>query len=88
MHDSFPDLRTGKPKTRPLAKLLLTRREAAAVLSMSERTLQTLTNNGTIPCIRLSPQLIRYAPESLERWIRAQERNTSEAPMDLARSPE
>ena len=38
---------------------LMTAKEAAALLAVSERTLWTLTKAGTIPCIRLG-RSIRY----------------------------
>jgi hypothetical protein len=37
-------------------KLLWTSREAAAALSLSERTLWKLTNEGDIPCVRIGAQ--------------------------------
>jgi excisionase family DNA binding protein len=51
-------------------KLLLKPREAAAALSISERTLFTLTKDKAIPHIRLGPQLIRYDLDQLREWIR------------------
>jgi len=52
-------------------KLLLTRVEAAQLLSISERTLFTLTKEGTIPCIRLGHS-VRYDVASLRKWISEQ----------------
>ena len=49
-------------------KLLWTRREAAAALSVSERTLWTLTDEGEIPCVRIR-RSVRYDPMAIRSWI-------------------
>jgi excisionase family DNA binding protein len=49
-------------------KLLLTAREAAAALSMSERTLWGLTHSGEIPAIRIG-RSVRYSVAALAQWI-------------------
>ena len=53
------------------AKLLLTEREAAKVLSVSPRTLWGLRAAGEIPCIRLG-RAVRYDPADLAAWISSQ----------------
>lgn len=50
------------------ARLLITSREAATLLSISERTLWTLTNKGDLPCVRIG-RSVRYDPRDLEVWI-------------------
>lgn len=50
------------------ARLLITSREAAACMSISERTLWTLTNQGDLPCVRIG-RSVRYDPRDLEAWI-------------------
>jgi excisionase family DNA binding protein len=52
-------------------KLLWTSREAAAALSISERTLWKLTNEGNIRCIRIG-RSVRYDPADISKWIEAQ----------------
>ncbi|MHC4520305.1 MAG: helix-turn-helix domain-containing protein [Planctomycetota bacterium] len=52
--------------------LLLSPREAARALRISERTLFSLTKNGDVPCVRIG-RLVRYAPSALQDWI---ERNS------------
>jgi excisionase family DNA binding protein len=47
---------------------LLTPREAARVLAVSERTLWGLTRSGQIPCVRIG-RSVRYDPADLRRWI-------------------
>lgn len=51
-------------------KLLLTPREAAGALGVSERTLWSLTSpRGPIRCFRVSRRAIRYAIGDLQTWI-------------------
>jgi hypothetical protein len=58
-------------------RLLLTAREAATALAVSERTLWTLTQpRGPIPSLKLpgrgTARSIRYYVCDLEEWIRAE----------------
>ena len=58
---------------RPL-RLLLTAREAARAMSISERTLWSLTSpRGEIPAVRLG-SAVRYALADLEAWVRTAKR--------------
>jgi excisionase family DNA binding protein len=57
-------------------RLLLTSREAAAALSISERTLWQLREDGKIPCV-LFGRNVRYNLSSLEEWIRSKEETRS-----------
>jgi excisionase family DNA binding protein len=59
-----------------LPKLLWNCREAAAALSISLRTLWTLTNEGRVPCVRIG-RSVRYDPEDIRRWIQSQKTGTS-----------
>jgi excisionase family DNA binding protein len=52
----------------PIARLLLTPREAAASLRISARLLWTLTKSGEISCIRIG-KAVRYSPADLQLWI-------------------
>lgn len=52
--------------TRPFD--LLPTREAARALSVSERTLFTLTQRGDIPAVRIG-RSVRYDPADLHRFI-------------------
>ena len=58
------------PRERPTtARLLLTVREAAEALSISDRKLWDLTEpRGPIRCVRVG-RAVRYHPPDLERWI-------------------
>jgi excisionase family DNA binding protein len=61
---------------------LLTAKETAKILSISKRSLWTLTNNGAIPHIRFG-RSIRYDPSDLARWIAKQKRKTAGKLPDL-----
>jgi excisionase family DNA binding protein len=57
----------------PVPQLLLTAREAAAVLAVSERTLWTMTHpRGPVPVVRLR-RAVRYPAAALRTWIAAQQ---------------
>jgi hypothetical protein len=59
-----------------LPKLLLSARDAAKALSISERSLWAQTMpRGPIPVVRLSGRVL-YSPEALRRWIAEQQRGT------------
>ena len=47
---------------------LLKPEQAADRLALSPRKLWSLTNDGTVPCIRIG-RSVRYCPEQLRRWI-------------------
>jgi len=59
--------------------LLLTRREAAQLLGVSERTLYSISSpRGTVPCVKVTDRTVRYSRAALMAWI--EER--SEKPAD------
>lgn len=44
----------------------------AARLSVSTRTVERLTAEGGMPCVRFrGKRLIRYSPEAVRRWLEA-----------------
>ena len=49
---------------------LVSPRQAARLLSVSERTLYAFTRNGTIPVVRLG-RSVRYSLDDLREWIRS-----------------
>ena len=49
--------------------LLLTARQAARWLNISERTLYARTADGSIAVVRIGNRGIRYDPADLRRWI-------------------
>lgn len=60
--------------TTPPAPLLLTGREAARMLSVSERTLWALSHSGRIAHIAIGRRGVRYSLADLEAWIAAARR--------------
>jgi excisionase family DNA binding protein len=60
--------RPEKPET---PRLLLTARDAAAALAISERKLWELTNGGVIKAVRIG-RSVRYARAALEEFIAEQ----------------
>jgi predicted DNA-binding transcriptional regulator AlpA len=59
--------------------LLLTARESAKALSVSEKTLWSLTTpRGPIPAIRVGERSLRYSVRALEEWIARQPAATAE----------
>ena len=57
----------GQPRTAAISRMLLTRKEAAAVLGMSLRHFQRHVQ-PFVPCV-YSGQLRLYRPRDLERWV-------------------
>ncbi len=56
----------------PLLPRLMTPRETAKTLAISERTLWSLTQRGMVPSVRIG-RSIRYDPRSLSTWIKDQQ---------------
>jgi excisionase family DNA binding protein len=61
-------LNSTKP-SEPEDGMLLSTREAAKRLAISERTLFALTQSGQLPCVRVGTAK-RYSVETLRQWIR------------------
>lgn len=59
----------------PPAKLLLSPRQAAEALSISERKLWSLTASGEIGCVRIG-RMVRYAVQDLHSFIEKQRQAT------------
>jgi excisionase family DNA binding protein len=60
--------------TPPDESPLLTPREAAARLSVSEKTLHRLSApKGTIPVVRIGTRGVRFTPAALNQWIADQQ---------------
>lgn len=71
------------PRPEP-TKLLLTAREAAEALSVTERTLWNWTASHGLPCVRIGRSL-RYSVDELRKWI---DSRTTRAPTDNETLPE
>jgi excisionase family DNA binding protein len=55
--------------------LLVDIREVARRFGCSDRTIFTLTKNGSLPCVKIGRH-VKYSPADLEAWI-AKNRTTS-----------
>ena len=51
--------------------MLVTAREAAKMLAVSERTLWTLADSGALPRVPIGPRCYRYDVADLRAWIAA-----------------
>ena len=60
-------------KHSTIAPLLLSARDAAAAMSISERLLWTKTNSAEIPCVRIGKRVL-YSPADLAAWIEQQKK--------------
>jgi len=54
-------------------RMLVGIREAARLLSISDRTLFTLTKAGKVPHVRINRRVL-YRPDSLQEWLSAREK--------------
>jgi hypothetical protein len=75
-----------KVQTTPVVKLLLSSRESARALSISERTLWTITNEGKIPVCRVRGAN-RYHIDDLLAYIEASKTETRK-PRRAAATPD
>lgn len=63
----------------PEEVFLLSSREAAKRLSISERTLFSLTQSGQVPCVRMGAAK-RYSVETITKWIQKSEAESAPHP--------
>ena len=61
-------LQTTEPAPAGNGRLLVTPREAARLLSISERTLYSWTKRGDIPVVKLGTA-VRYDPKDLAAFV-------------------
>lgn len=59
----------GQRAEQTLEPMLLTARQAAQLLNISERTLYARTADGSIAVVRIGNRGIRYDPADLRAWI-------------------
>jgi predicted site-specific integrase-resolvase len=57
--------------------LLVTAKKLADLLSIKEKTVEDLTRKGVIPCVRLSPRVIRYDPGAVLRKLKGNEKKAA-----------
>jgi len=74
--DSNDTMNAWQPQDkREQIRLLLTPREAAQALAISERTLWQMTKDRVIDSVRVGKRSVRYSPGALERYVRRQEKS-------------
>jgi excisionase family DNA binding protein len=64
---------TSQPRLLAMGEVMLTLREAAQKLRISERTLRSYVKRGIIPHLRLGRNIL-FPLTRLERWIETQTR--------------
>ena len=65
-----------KKNSKQTIQLLLTARDAAKALSVCEKTLWTLTQQGAIPVVRIG-RAVRYPLDGLKQWIKEQSQTSA-----------
>jgi excisionase family DNA binding protein len=74
-----------KAEPQDIPPLLLTARQTAKLLNISERSLATYTKSHLIPVVRIGSS-VRYSPDELRAWIgdhtERQSGNSPELPLD------
>ncbi len=64
-----PNIVNAKPlQPAAPAPLLVDAREAARLLSISDRTLRDRTKDGTVPAVKLEGRIL-YSPKALADWV-------------------
>lgn len=80
--------RTAPTENGPERKDFLTARQLATILQVSEATVRRLAHLGRIPCIRLTPRLLRFnlkaVRHAIENDARNRARNAAESLQDDA----
>lgn len=62
------------PESWQSSRLTVSRREAAAMLGISERLLWTLTNAKKVPSLRVGTRVL-YSIDALKQWIEERTRD-------------
>jgi excisionase family DNA binding protein len=57
------------PNREEAREEFLTARQLAGVLQVSESTVRRLAREGRIPCVRLTPRLLRFNPKAVFRAL-------------------
>jgi excisionase family DNA binding protein len=59
-----------RPELTPVSPLLIDLPTAAAMLSISERTLHSKVKAGAVPFVRIGSRVL-FSPPALQSWIEA-----------------
>ncbi len=62
-------MKDAHPNREEAREEFLTARQLAGVLQVSESTVRRLARDGRIPCVRLTPRLLRFNPKAVFRAL-------------------
>jgi len=62
-------MKDAHPNREEAREEFLTARQLAGVLQVSESTVRRLARDGRIPCVRLTPRLLRFNPRAVFRAL-------------------
>ncbi|HEX6183329.1 MAG TPA: helix-turn-helix domain-containing protein [Pyrinomonadaceae bacterium] len=62
-------MKDAHPNREEAREEFLTARQLAEVLQVSESTVRRLARDGRIPCVRLTPRLLRFNPKAVFRAL-------------------
>jgi excisionase family DNA binding protein len=62
-------VKDGHPNREEAREEFLTARQLAEVLQVSESTVRRLARDGRIPCVRLTPRLLRFNLKAVYRAL-------------------
>ena len=62
-------MKDAHPNREESREEFLTARQLAEVLQVSESTVRRLARDGRIPCVRLTPRLLRFNPKAVFRAL-------------------
>jgi excisionase family DNA binding protein len=62
-------VKDGHPNREEAREEFLTARQLAEVLQVSESTVRRLARDGRIPCVRLTPRLLRFNLKAVSRAL-------------------
>ena len=79
-------MKDAHPNREEAREEFLTARQLAEVLQVSESTVRRLARDGRIPCVRLTPRLLRFNLKAVYRALdgdtRSKRRQTEDAARD------
>jgi excisionase family DNA binding protein len=81
-------MKDAHPNREEAREEFLTARQLAEVLQVSETTVRRLARDGRIPCVRLTPRLVRFNLKAVCRALDgsdAHQRKTRRSPEDDGR---
>lgn len=69
-------MKDAHPNREEAREEFLTARQLAEVLQVSESTVRRLAREGRIPCVRLTPRLLRFNPKAVYRALDGSDAHT------------